>query len=184
MLKVFQIYYLEKMSQKSLVVSSDFLGAFKNKEDQSSPLFDIGLLLSIGYKEEEKQEILYHHISLISTLEDEKAKSSFTNISSEWFQKQVQILQQSLPSNLRISGFYLRDFSYRVKERLNDVIALYARSIETVQADESSQIYFINLQKDETLAVVPQGYIFESGKFRQDLTVSFSEKKEITASSL
>ncbi|EFC44086.1 predicted protein [Naegleria gruberi] len=172
------------MSQKALNTSVDFLSNLKKRVDQQEN-FDIGLLLSIGYKqEEEDQEILHHTISLISSLESEKAKSSFSNVSSEWFQKQVQILQQSLPSNVRISGFYLKDFSYNVKERLSDVIALYVRSIESIQSEEGSQIYFVNLQKDEASGLVPQGFVFENGKQRQDLTVSFTEKSAISSNSL
>ncbi|KAF0980952.1 hypothetical protein FDP41_012740 [Naegleria fowleri] len=154
--------------------------------DGDDAAFDIGLIFSIPFSQKSSEEeedsnqsssssiILVHHVSLISTLEEKAKNGGFSNLSSEWFHQQIQIVQQSLLSSVNISGMYLRDYSYSVKDRLNDVIALYMRSIESLQPiDATNPVYFINLLKEGQ-----DVYLFEKGKFRQDMNVILRETSE------
>ena len=152
------------------MVRSNLMKDLYGKEE-----FDIGLIFSIGCGENGEEEMIVHHVSLLSTLEDEKSRKGFSNVSSEWFQQQIQIAHQSLTGNVNISGMYLRDSTFKVKERLNDVIALYMRSVEEVSdrsshVDTANQRYFINLQNDSQ-----EIYVFENGKFKTDVVTSLKE---------
>ncbi|KAG2392963.1 hypothetical protein C9374_009540 [Naegleria lovaniensis] len=174
---------LNKETNTQLTTGSEEQQQLVVHRSSSDVSFDIGLIFSMPAAEESasseeklssSSSILVHHVSLISTLEEGKAKNGgFSSLSSEWFHQQIQIVQQALLSSVNISGMYLRDYSYAVKDRLNDVIALYMRSIESLQptdATSSNPVYFVNVLKEGQ-----DVFVFEKGKFRQDITAVFTE---------